>query len=71
MIRVLVTGMSGTGKTTVLGQLAERGYRAVDTDGSSTNHVRDITRGGSVDRAVVVGDTGLEPVSSHFSDKRN
>lgn len=30
--RVLVTGMSGTGKSTLLGELADRGYRAVDTD---------------------------------------
>lgn len=30
--RVLVTGMSGTGKSTVLEVLAERGHRVVDTD---------------------------------------
>jgi shikimate kinase len=30
--RVLVTGMSGTGKSTVLGELARRGHRVVDTD---------------------------------------
>jgi dephospho-CoA kinase len=29
---VLVTGMSGTGKTTVLEELARRGHRVVDTD---------------------------------------
>ena len=29
---VLVTGMSGTGKSTVLAELARRGYRVVDTD---------------------------------------
>jgi dephospho-CoA kinase len=29
---VLVTGMSGTGKSTVLGELARRGHRVVDTD---------------------------------------
>ena len=29
---VLLTGMSGTGKSTVLGALAARGYKAVDTD---------------------------------------
>ena len=30
--RVLVTGMSGTGKSTVLGELARRGWHAVDAD---------------------------------------
>jgi adenylate kinase family enzyme len=29
---VLVTGMSGTGKSTVLAELERRGYRVVDTD---------------------------------------
>lgn len=29
---ILVTGMSGTGKSTVLGQLEQRGHRVVDTD---------------------------------------
>lgn len=32
MTRVLVTGMSGTGKSTVLVELARRGHRVVDTD---------------------------------------
>ena len=32
MKRVLVTGMSGAGKTSLLDELARRGYRAVDTD---------------------------------------
>ncbi len=32
MTRVLVTGMSGTGKSTVLAELARRGHRVVDTD---------------------------------------
>jgi shikimate kinase len=30
--RVLLTGMSGTGKLTVIEELAARGYKAVDTD---------------------------------------
>jgi broad-specificity NMP kinase len=32
MAAVLVTGMSGTGKSTVLAELARRGHRVVDTD---------------------------------------
>ena len=32
MARVLVTGMSGTGKTTVLDELRRRGHLSVDTD---------------------------------------
>ena len=32
MTRVLVTGMSGAGKSTVLAELARRGHRVVDTD---------------------------------------
>lgn len=31
-MRVLLTGMSGTGKSTVVQELAARGYRAIDTD---------------------------------------
>lgn len=32
MTRVLVTGMSGTGKSTLLDALRQRGYLAIDTD---------------------------------------
>jgi hypothetical protein len=32
MRRILVTGMSGTGKSSVIGELAARGYWAVDAD---------------------------------------
>jgi dephospho-CoA kinase len=32
MLRVLITGMSGTGKSTLLECLADRGYKTVDTD---------------------------------------
>src|SRR5262249_24266696 len=35
MARVLVTGMSGTGKSTALAELARRGFRVVDTDSRS------------------------------------
>jgi dephospho-CoA kinase len=32
MAAILITGMSGTGKSTALGALAEQGFRTVDTD---------------------------------------
>src|SRR6476619_4241441 len=32
MARILVTGMSGTGKSSALNELGRRGYRVVDTD---------------------------------------
>jgi thymidylate kinase len=32
MVNVLVTGMSGTGKSSALAELGRRGYRVVDTD---------------------------------------
>lgn len=32
MARILITGMSGTGKSTVLAELARRGHLTVDTD---------------------------------------
>jgi shikimate kinase len=32
MKRVLLTGMSGTGKSTTIRELAARGYKAVDAD---------------------------------------
>ena len=33
MQRVLLTGLSGVGKSTVTGELAARGYKAIDADG--------------------------------------
>ena len=32
MKRVLLTGMSGTGKSSVIRELAARGFKAIDTD---------------------------------------
>jgi dephospho-CoA kinase len=41
MKRVLLTGMSGTGKSSVLARLAELGHRTVDTDDNDlTTEVR-------------------------------
>ncbi|QUQ66718.1 AAA family ATPase [Kutzneria sp. CA-103260] len=41
MTKVLVTGMSGTGKSTALRELAARGHRTVDTDSSRWSHWAD------------------------------
>ncbi len=38
MKRVLLTGMSGVGKSTVVGELEERGYKAIDTDYGGWSH---------------------------------
>jgi RNase adaptor protein for sRNA GlmZ degradation len=38
MPKVLVTGMSGTGKSAALQMLAERGHRVVDTDTDQWSH---------------------------------
>ena len=38
MKRVLITGMSGTGKSTIIRALAARGYRAVDLDSDEWSH---------------------------------
>jgi shikimate kinase len=38
MKRILLTGMSGTGKSTVIRELARRGYKAVDTDYDGWSH---------------------------------
>jgi dephospho-CoA kinase len=38
MPKVLITGMSGTGKSTALHVLHERGHRTVDTDTEQWSH---------------------------------
>ena len=38
MTAVLITGMSGTGKSTVLAELARRGHQTVDTDEGGWSH---------------------------------
>ena len=42
MKRVLLTGMSGTGKSTVTAALAERGYTAVDADEGGFSILADV-----------------------------
>jgi AAA domain len=44
--RIFVTGMSGTGKSTVLQELARRGFRTVDTDEGGWTEWRDDDGGG-------------------------
>ena len=39
--RILLTGMSGTGKTTALAELARRGFRTVETDDPGWKELRD------------------------------
>src|SRR5690606_23803342 len=38
MKRVLITGMSGAGKSAVIAELARRGYRAIDLDTPEWSH---------------------------------
>jgi shikimate kinase len=38
MQRILLTGMSGTGKSTLVEALAERGYKAIDADCDTYSH---------------------------------
>ncbi|HEU5315043.1 MAG TPA: AAA family ATPase [Chloroflexota bacterium] len=38
MRRVLLTGLSGTGKSTLVRELAARGYKAIDLDGDAWSH---------------------------------
>ena len=42
MKRVLLTGMSGAGKSTVIGELAARGYKAVDADSDDYSEWADV-----------------------------
>ena len=40
--RVLITGMSGTGKSTLIRELAARGYKAVDADDPGWSELRSV-----------------------------
>ena len=51
MKRVFLTGMSGTGKSAVITELAARGYKAIDTDYDGWSEL--------VDVPASVGSTGL------------
>jgi broad-specificity NMP kinase len=42
MSRILVTGMSGTGKSSALAELCRRGYRVVDTDDPGWREYREV-----------------------------
>lgn len=53
MTRILITGMSGTGKSTVVQALAARGHRAIDLDTDEWSHW-----------APASGDDGLDPEAS-------
>jgi dephospho-CoA kinase len=46
--RVLLTGMSGTGKSTVIAELADRGYKAVDADCDEFSEWAAVTDGPAV-----------------------
>ncbi len=46
MSRVLVTGMSGTGKSTALAELGRRGFRVVDADSPGWSRWEPEARGG-------------------------
>ena len=42
MKRVFLTGMSGTGKSAVISELAARGYKAIDTDYDGWSELADV-----------------------------
>jgi shikimate kinase len=50
MRRVLVTGMSGTGKSSALAELARRGFRTVDTDAPGWSEWAGDVEGGAGER---------------------
>lgn len=45
MKRLLLTGMSGTGKSTLVRELMRRGYKAIDTDHDGWSHWVDVRTG--------------------------
>lgn len=55
MKRILLTGMSGTGKSTVIGELAARGYKAVDADSDEFSQWGEVKRDTSAEVTPVDG----------------
>ena len=45
MKRILITGMSGTGKSSVVAALSARGYRAIDTDADGISELVEVDHG--------------------------
>jgi hypothetical protein len=62
--RVLVTGMSGTGKSTVIAERAARGYKAIDTDDDDWHAWVTVT--GEPDRVWLESDVGVAQVGGHL-----
>jgi shikimate kinase len=50
MRRVLITGMSGSGKSSVIEALANRGFKAIDTDWNPDWEMRPVPGGPDADR---------------------
>jgi shikimate kinase len=55
MKRILLTGMSGTGKSTLIRELAARGCKAVDADGDEFSHWVEVTDEANAEVAPVDG----------------
>jgi shikimate kinase len=58
--RVLLTGISGTGKSTVIGELAARGYKAVDADGDDCSQWSQVAGDSETFGPPVDGDRGRD-----------
>lgn len=62
MKRILLTGMSGTGKTTVIRALAARGFKAIDTDDGWCEPLPDGRQQWRADTVAALLDTEDAPV---------